>query len=409
MGNYAKFQIPNFKSLNEKIEFLGKCYSVGHKAYEEDKKAKDEIININKKIYDKSDEKINKLWQETRSWSLEYFDRIYNRVDSHFDRFYFESEVFKSGKELVMKNLGKVFEKSQGAIIFPGKKFGLHDRVFINSEANATYEGKDVGLCQLQFKEYDPDKIIHVVAPEQASYFQVLFKALEQVFPETKDREFHLKYGWVRLKKGKMSSREGNVILGEWLIDKAREKIDQIMAKAQKTAVDNKDLEEVSETVAVAAVKYSFLRQGVDKDIAFDFDESVSLQGNSGPYLLYTYARCKSVLEKANFQFSIFNFQSNPKFSINKEELKVLRTLYKYSEVVGLAGQNLNPSLICTYLYDLAGVYNTFYNKHSILNIKLQIPNSKLITNFRLLLTAATAQVLQNGLNLLGIKTVEKM
>jgi arginyl-tRNA synthetase len=153
--------------------------------------------------------------------------------------------------------------------------------------------------------------------------------------------------------------------------------------------------------VAVAAVKYSFLKQGVDKDLSFDFDESVSFEGNSGPYLQYTYARCKSVLSKSS--------SSNPPAGgpitndqLNQEELAVLRAIYRYPEVIAEAAKNFNPSLICTYLYDLACTYNTFYNKHSILKAGTQI-------DFRLMLTAATAQVLKNGLNLLGIKTVEKM
>ena len=393
-----------FKNLDEKIEFLGKCYVEGNKAYEEDEKAKKEIISINKKIYDKSDEEINKLWKETRSWSLEYFDRVYKRVYSHFDRFYFESEVYQKGKKIALEFLKKgVLAKSKGAVIFPGKKYGLHDRVFLNSAGNPTYEAKDLRLCQLQFGEYHPDLIIHVVSKEQTGYFQVIFKALEKIFPQSKGKEFHLEYGWVNLKEGKMSSRTGNVVLGEWLLDKAKTKIKSIMdkvAKGGKVA----DREAIAEALAVAAVKYSFLRQGVGKDIAFDFEESVSFEGNSGPYLVYTYARCKSVLEKAGKFNQLVKLE---KFELNPEELAVLRTLYRFPEVVKEAGSQYNPSLIGTFLYDLAGKYNTFYNKHSILTPKET--QTRVVSNFRLSLTAATAQVLKNGLNLLGIKAVEKM
>jgi len=400
---YGILQSKKEKVKSKKIEFLGKCYVAGNKAYEEDEKAKKEIIAINKKIYDKADSEINKLWQETRQWSLEYFEEIYKRVYSHFDRYYFESQVYEKGREIALEALKKgILVKSKGAVIFPGKKYGLHDRVFINSEGNPTYEAKDLQLAKLQFGEYQPDLIIHVVAKEQTGYFKVLFKALEMILPSTVGKEFHLDYGWVNLKKGKMSSREGNVVLGQWLLDEVKDRIGKIMDKVIKGGKVT-DRQETVEALAVAAVKYSFLKQGVYKDIAFDIDESVSLEGNSGPYLLYTYARCKSVIEKSkvnpasagqNSKVQIKNQNDFP----NIEELAILRTIYKFPEVVLEAGKSYSPSNICTFLYDLAGKYNTFYNKHRILK-----------SNFRLALTAATAQVLKNGLNLLGIKTVEKM
>lgn len=419
--------------LAKKIEFLGKCYVKGNEAYESDEKAKKEIIRINKKIYDKTDEKINQLWKTTRQWSLEYFERIYQRVGSHFDRLYFESEVFQLGKEIVEKFLAKgVFVRSHGAVIFPGSKFGLHDRVFINSENYATYEGKDIGLAKLQFEEYKLDLVIHVVAPEQTGYFQVLLKALEAVFPKTKGRELHLKYGWVRLKKGKMSSRAGNVVLGEWLLDEAKAKVKKIMAKTIKGRLRETEIESVAEAVAVGAVKYSFLKSGIDKDLAFDFDESVSFEGNSGPYLQYTYARAQSVLR----QFETLNSKhevdsalqetkskkskklQNLDFEIdlsdlNAEELKILRWLYRYPEIVAQTGKGYAPSLICNFLYELAQRFNTFYNRHRILPKESQAGakgQSPMIENhLRVGLTAAVAQVMKNGLNLLGIKAPEKM
>lgn len=238
------------------------------------------------------------MYEETRQWSLDYFANIYERVGSHFDRYYFEGEVYESGKQYVLEGVKKgIFVESEGAIIFPGKKYNLHNRVFVTGEGNATYEGKDVGLARLQFDEYHPGIIIHVVGPEQASYFQVLFKALELVFPETAGREFHLIYGWVKLKEGKMSSRTGNVILGEWLLDEAKKEITKILDQTG-SKYNKPQREEIAEKAAVAAVKYSFLRVATKQEIAFDLAESVSFEGDSGPYLQYTYARAKSVLRK---------------------------------------------------------------------------------------------------------------
>ena len=397
------------ESLHQKIELLAKAYVKGNAAYEKDEKAKKEILEINKKIYDQSDPEINKLWKETRQWSLDYFDRIYKRVYTHYDRYYFESEVAEPGKRIVLKALKKglsanrrsIFKKSKGAIIFPGSKYGLHDRVFITSEGNPTYEAKDMALGPLQFKEYNPDLIIHNVGPEQASYFKVVFEALAQVFPYTRDRELHIIPGWVKLKKGKMASRLGNVVLGEWLLDEAKKRIKKSFPKIN---------EQTAEMIAVGAIKYSFLKVSPSTEVSFDFDESISLQGNSGPYLQYTYARCKSVLrkaEKAKASFKDYTFSlpiGNENVYFNLEEKSLLRTFYKFPEIVQQAGEDYSPNLICNFLYDLAQKYNTFYNKCRILG-----SSEQRIVNFRLALTAATAQILRNGLYLLGIKCPEKM
>jgi arginyl-tRNA synthetase len=404
-------QLVKTGSLHIKVEMLGKAYTEGNKAYEEDPKAKKEILSINKEIYDHSNPKINKLWQETRQWSLDYFETIYKRVESHFDRYYFESEVFSQGRELVLGGLKKgIFKKSKGAIIFPGSKYHLHDRVFITQEGNPTYEAKDMELGRLQFEEYHPDLIIHNVGPEQGGYFKVVFEALAKLFPKTCGKEYHLTYGWVRLKKGKMSSRSGNVVLGEWLLDEAKEKIKKAFPEVSN---------EVAEEIAVGAVKYSFLKVSPQTEVAFDFKESISLTGNSGPYLQYTFARGQSVLHKSQIskvkcQNQISNLKS---YKVNKEELTILRTIYKFPEVVEEAAKNYSPNLICNFLYDLSQKYNTFYNKHRILQVKseklkVKSYNVKLKnenTNFRILLTRATAQVLKNGLYLLGIKTPKKM
>ena len=258
-------------SLDEKIHFVSEGYVLGNKAYEEDEKAKDKIQEINRNLYGK-DQSVMELWKLTRDWSLEYFDRIYKRTGTKFDRLYFESEVADLGKEIVMKNLNNVFIEDQGAIIFAGEKYGLHNRVFVNSIGLPTYEGKDVGLAHLQLKEFSPDKIIHVVGPEQKGYFEVLFKALELISKDFKDKETHLEYGFVNLKEGKMSSRSGNIVAGQWLLNEAKKRI-----KEQFADMDEKTLE----IVGVGAVKYSMLKFSRTSDILSSFEESISLDGNN--------------------------------------------------------------------------------------------------------------------------------
>ncbi len=408
---WAMQNLPDFlptrvaaKNVQEKVDFLGKAYAAGNKAYEDPsvdgKTAKKEIGEINKLIYAK-DQKIYDLYRETRQWSLDYFSQIYKRVGSHFDRFYFESEVYASGKAAVLAGLTKgVFQESEGAIIFPGEKYGLHNRVFVTSEGNPTYEGKDMGLVGLQMAEYHPDLIIHIVGPEQASYFQVIFKAMELLFPETIGKQQHLIYGWVRLKHGKMSSRSGNVVLGEWLLDEAKKEVRKILEQSA-SEYNKEQQEEIAEKAAIAAVKYAFLKVSTKSEIAFDFKESVNLEGDSGPYLLYTYARAKSVLRKAGKT----DHKVSKAIKLNSEEKAVVRLLGQFPERVAEASNGYAPNLLCTYLFNLAQSYNLFYAKHSILGAD----NSPEVSQFRLGLTAGVAQVLKNGLYLLGIDTLAQM
>lgn len=388
----SKVKSQKLKTLKEKIDFIGKMYTEGTKAYEEDPKAKEKIIKINKQIYDE-DPEILPIWRETKNWSLEYFDKVYVRVDSHFDRLYLESEVTKRGIQISSELLKKdILKKSEGAVVFDGDKFGLDTRVFINSLGYPTYEGKELGLAEKEFSDFGQlDKILHVVTPEQKSFFKVTFK-VEELSDENKykGKQNHLVYEWVRLKAGKMSSREGNVIEANWLIDELKNKIIEKFKTDPATA----------EILAVASAKYSFLKHSLQTIIAFDIDESVSVEGNSAPYLIYTFVRCQSVLKKSQI--------SNPKSqnqisNVKSDELNLLRKLYQFPEIVLKSAQQYSPNFIATYLYELASLFNLFYQKNPILK------SEESLKQLRILITLATANVLKKGLYLLGIKTVEKM
>lgn len=420
----------NLKTVSERSEFLGIAYATGAGAYESDEAAKQEIEAINKLVYSR-DSRIYPLYELTRQWSLDSFEAIYGRVGSHFDRYYFESQTYESGREAVLEGLKKgIFERSEGAVIFPGEKFKLHNRVFITSAGNPTYEAKDMGLGKLQFDEYQPDMIVHCVASEQIGYFQVIFEALAQLYPETRGKEHHLVYGWVRLKEGKMSSRSGNVVLGSWLLDETKKNIRLIM---QNTVSDYKvnEQDEVAEKAAIAAVKYGFLKVSTAQDIAFDIKESININGDSGPYLLYTYARCRSVIRKAlniaTSQFDASHLRTHTIPSNNEDtknevsthedanykdmhdisvaERNILRHLVSFDDVIAHAACEYAPSYVCTYLYNLAGLFNTFYNVSPI----LEAPDGEKQVQFRLAITQAVATVLARGLYLLGIATVERM
>ncbi len=373
------------KPLAEKAKFLGEAYALGSKAYEEDEKAREKIIEINKKIYAK-DPDILELWEKTRKWSLEYFNTIYKRVYTKFDRLYFESEVFERGKEIVLSHIDDgIFKKSDGAIIFDAERYGLHKRVFITAEGNPTYEAKEMGLGELQYKEFKFDEAIHVVGPEQSGYFDVVFKALELINPNLRNKEKHLSYGFVQLKEGKMSSRLGQVVSGEWLLYEAKKRI--------KKEFENMD-EETSEKVAVAAIKYSMLKFGRTSDMRFSFDDSISLEGDSGPYIQYAFTRTQSVLAKSNAKLL-----STPTGSLlEREDTEVLRAIAKYPDVVEEAVLTYSPNVICLYLFGLSQKFNLLYQKHRILE-----------NGLRLKLTKATGEIIKESLTLLGIEAPERM
>lgn len=385
-------KIKKLKTIKEKIDFIGKMYTLGTRFYEDDEKAKNEIIEINKMIYNQ-DKEIFLLWQETRKWSLEYFEKTYKRVGSYFDRLYFESEMTKKALSICQEALKRgILEKSQGAIVFNGKKYQLDTRVFINSLGFPTYEGKELALADKEFSDFgNLDKNIHVVTPEQTSFFKVTFKVQELLDEKKyKGKQYHLAYEWVKLKEGKMSSREGNIIEANWLIDKVKEKILSQFNCDEKTA----------ETLAISCVKYSFLKNSPKTPFYFDIDESVTINGNSGSYLTYTYVRCQSVLKKSqNLDLELPIAKSNE----NIEEVNLIRKINQFPDIVLKAGIHYSPNLIATYLYELASQYNLFYQNNPI------IKSQKKTRNLRLLITSSTKNVIKKGLELLGIKTVEKM
>jgi len=371
------------KPLKERINFLGQAYALGDREYD---KEKGEIDEVSKKIYERSDKEINQLYEEGKKWSLEYFETIYKKLGTKFDCHHFESETGKLGVEIVEKFLKKnLFIKSEGAIIFPGEKYGLHNRVFINSQGIPTYEAKELGLAKLKDDKHKYDLSIVVTGNEVKEYFKVVLKAMELTFPKIAEKIKHLPHGMLKLTSGKMSSRTGNIVAGESLIN-------ELSQKALKMS-ETKD-QSVADKIAVAAIKHSMLKQGIGRDITFNEKESLSFEGDTGPYLQYTYARARSVIRKSKEKKSTNSIPV-------KEELDVLKLLYRFPEVVEKAAQNYSPHLVCSYLFDLAQSYNTFYGSERIVGSDKE--------KFRVDLTRATAQVIHNGLRTLGIETIEKM
>ncbi len=382
-------------TIYQKARLLGEGYVVGNKEYEG---AKTEIDALNSKLYKKDPDVITE-YETTRKWSLEYYGAFYKRFDVEFDRLYFETEVGDLGRQIVLKNIGKVFEESEGAVVFKGEKYGLHTRVFVTRDGNPTYEAKDMALAPMQFSDFPFDKNIHVVANEQKGYFEVVIKALELIDPKFKGREYHLPMGMVQLVGQKMSSRSGIIVAVDKLLDDVKKQINPLISEE----IEDKD--KVAEMITIGAVKYSMLKVNPVSDVLFDVKESVSLEGNSGPYLQYTYARTRSVLAKAGEQKD-GNYRD---FIPNEEELSLMRTLIHFPEVVESAAVAQAPNLICNYLYDLAQKFNAFYNEYRIIDPKEEKSDIQLTSRFRLSLTSAVSNILKSGLSLLGIQFPQRM
>ncbi len=374
----------------QKAEFLGKAYTDGNTAYDADEQVKKEIDKINVSLYQK-DPKYQEVYSLAREWSLAYFEPIYALLDIKYDRCFFESEVYEAGKKIVLENIGKVFEENDGAVIFNGEKYGLQTRVFITSAGNPTYEGKEIGLAQLEYDTFNYDKSIHVVASEQEGYFQVVIQAINNIFPYLKDKKYHLSYGVVDLKAGKMSSRTGNVVTVDDIYHLVCERVREVM-KQTKLEVD----QEIVKKVALGAIKFSYLKYSPRPNIVFDLEQSVSLVGDSGPYVQYTYARILSVLKKSSE--SEGNFEE---LEIEKYERDVLRTLLYFPEIVEAAASSLHPNLLTEYLINLSRGYNLFYQKCRIVGSEKEA--------FRVKISVETGKVLKKGLYLLGIEAPERM
>lgn len=409
-----KLQNLEEKPIAERAKWLGEAYAFGAKVYEEDEPVKQEIIALNKKVYEiahstgkSSDDEVTQLYHRGRQWSLEYFETIYQRLGTKFAYYYFESQAGPIGLELVKEYLKKgVFVESDGAVIFPGEKYSLHNRVFINSLGLPTYEAKELGLAPTKYKDFPYDISLIITGNEIDAYFQVLLKALEQINPDLANKTKHLSHGMVRLPEGKMSSRTGNVITGEWLLDEAKRKLQEAYPDMDNSTLD---------MVSVAAIKWALLRSSIGKDVSFSFEQSISLEGDSGPYIQYTYARTRSVLGKWKMAPVKGIPATNGKWTENDhkllaisyklapEELALLKLLDRFDEVVEEAALHYSPHLLTTYLFDLAQAFNLFYQKQRILEAEEEQKA------FRLRLTARTGEILKQGLMLLGIQTPEKM
>jgi arginyl-tRNA synthetase len=380
---------------NERSTFLSASYVKGSGLYESDESAKDWITKLNTNLYailktDKDDwtdnifRDIHDVYTMGRKWSRDYFVHLYEdlRVDP-FEQYYPESATEARGVEKVLQGLEKgVFVRSQDAVVFEGEKFGLHTRVFITREKLPTYETKDIGLILIEEEDFGFDKRVLVTGRDQQEYMKVVWKALDQLQPGVESKMTHLTNGIIKFGDGKkMSSRLGNVTRAVDVLSAIRE------------LVGSSGDDERDERIALGAVKYEFLKYRLGGDIAFNPEESVSLHGNSGPYLQYALVRARSILEKS--------IERAEPLELDENERRLVRKMGQYEQAVMAATTELQTNTLCNYLYELAGVFNQFYEKSRVVGDARE--------GERLTLVSRYADILDEGLGLLGIQAPERM
>lgn len=370
---------------------LGQAYAKGATAYKEGGAKEVEAIKaINKAVYEKSDEEVNDLYDIGRRVSLDYFEEVYALIGTSFDYYFFESEVGEAGKKLVLEH-PEVFSESEGAVVFKGEEHGLHTRVFINSEGLPTYEAKELALPKLKEERagvYDHSLIS--TSNEITEYFKVLLTVLREIYPDLAEKTEHIGHGTVRLTSGKMSSRTGEVV-------RALDFIADIASVASKR-IGEEGSKEQAEQVALAAIKYVTLSGNVQQDTVFNEEKALSFEGNSGPYLQYTYARIQSVLAKAEAEELDRSIAERP-----KSPYEVERLLYRFEEVVEEALTERSPHVLTQYLIEIASSFNTWYAKEKL------VEHTDPLSAYKLSVAEAVASTLQNGLWALGIVAPKQM
>lgn len=377
---------------SDRPSWVSQCYVAGNTAYESSEQHKQAIAEINQKVYaihEQNDHESDfaQIYWITRNWSYDGFKKMYKELQVHaFDEFIPESTVTPLGKQIVEEGLAKnVFETSDGAIIYSEQKSGLHTRVFITSKGLPTYEAKELGLAVYKWQKYQFDKSLVITANDITEYMKVLFSAIAHFYPEVEQRTTHLTHGMIKLSGGrKMSSRTGNVLMAADIINSA--------TQANKESSDKDD-----EAVAIGAIKYAFLKQRIGGDISYDPEESISLNGNSGPYLQYAHARARSILAKIPTSSDSKVFVD----TLDTHERALAVKLSDYAETINKAANDLMPHHICSYLYELAQVFNRFYENSKVVGDPRQAIRRTLVQQY--------ANTLKTGLEILGITAPNKM
>lgn len=374
--------------------------------YDEDaaKKQAPIILEAQKMLLDweKGNEEVRNLWSEMNTWVYEGFGQTYQRLGVDFDQVQYESNTYLLGKDLIQEGLlkGVLYRKDDGSIWCDLTDEGLDHKLLLRSDGTSVYMTQDLGTAVQRFKENNIQKLIYTVGNEQDYHFDVLFKILKKLGYSWAENLYHLSYGMVELPEGKMKSREGTVVdaddLMQEMVDTAKEKAEEL-GKLENLTEDEK--EKSYETVGLGALKYFMLKVDPKKKMLFNPKESIDFNGNTGPFIQYTYARIQSLLAKAEYQE-----QKISDYEINDSEKDLMMNIFNFKDVVSKAAESLSPALVANYIYELVKSYNSFYQNNPILK-----QDNAVAKQFRLELSSVTGKTIKKGLGLLGIGTVDRM
>jgi len=385
------------EELNDEESWFASIYVDAVKRLARNEKLQEEVNEINRKLDSKKDKKLNKLWKDTRRLSVSSWKKIYHELNTNFDVQLFESEVEEDGrkvaKDLVKKDIAEI---SDGATIVNLEKYGLKVFLLLRGDGTVLYGGKDIALAKKKFKEYNLNKSIYVIGNEQNLYINQVFKTLELMKFKGSGKNFYIPFNEVRLPTGKMSSRTGDNILysnfKEELVKYSIKEIEKRHKDLKSTEIYDRAL-----AISIAAIKYNFLKQDTNKVIVFDKKEAIKFEGNTGPYLLYSYARALSILEKARYK-------KLKKYEVGElcdYEKRLVSELARFPEAVKQSYNNLSPSVIAHYSYSISKSFSEFYHNCQVIGSDKE--------QFRLKLVDSFSIVLKNSLRLLGINAIPKM
>jgi arginyl-tRNA synthetase len=393
---------PNYDDRPEnKGYLLGKCYAAASQELAANPEYKEEVGKIMTEIEHRSGANYE-FWQKTRQWSIDYFAAIYKELDIKFQHIFYENEVIGDGLKLVQELLAKgILKKSEGAIIADLEKYDLGVLPIIRSDGTALYPVADLALASEKFKDYDLSESIYVVDVRQSLYFKQLFKILELM--GYKQKLVHLVYDFVTLPGGMMASRTGNVVTYQ---DLKEELVKKLTAETAKRHQDwsQARIAQVANNLAISTMKFEMLKVGSEKIITFNIEEASKFDGYTACYLQYGYARLQSIIRKEGFSLSkIFGGQLDFSALQEQKEKTLLIKAARYPEIIATAGEKYNPSEVAKYLFELTQLVNDYYHEVNILKSAPKIKQA------RLALIKTIAQVLKNGLDILGIKALEEM
>ena len=357
--------------------------------------------------WEANDPEVRALWKKMNDWVYVGFDETYRMMGVTFDKIYYESETYLEGKEKVMEGLEKgfFFKKEDGSVWADLTAEGLDHKLLLRGDGTSVYMTQDIGTAKLRFADYPIDKMIYVVGNEQNYHFQVLSILLDKLGFEWGKSLVHFSYGMVELPEGKMKSREGTVVDADDLME-------EMIATAKETSQElgkldgltQEEADDIARIVGLGALKYFILKVDARKNMTFNPKESIDFNGNTGPFIQYTYARIQSVLRKAAESGIVVPGQIPAGIELSEKEEGLIQMVADFAAVVKQAGEDYSPSIIANYTYDLVKEYNQFYHDYSILREE----NAE-VRAFRLMLSANVAKVIKTGMGLLGIEVPDRM